>query len=135
VIVVDTNIIAALYLAGSMSSLAEQASIKDSLWAAPRLWRSEIRNVLALYMRKGLIDLPKALHIMERAAHLMEEGEHEVDSHQVLHLAAQSGCTAYDCEFVALAKDLDIPLVTIDKQILEHFPDIAISLEKFVTDV
>lgn len=47
-------------------------------------------------------------------------------------LAASSACSAYDCEFVALAKDLDIPLVTADKQILTQFPDVAVSLATFV---
>jgi hypothetical protein len=36
------------------------------------------------------------------------------------------------CEFVALAKDLNLPLVTADKQILTQFPDVAVSLATFV---
>jgi predicted nucleic acid-binding protein len=48
-------------------------------------------------------------------------------SHHVLSLAAQSGCSAYDCEFVALAQDLRVPLVTTDRQILKAFPTVAVS--------
>jgi len=43
-----------------------------------------------------------------------------------------SDCSAYDCEYVALAQDLDVPLVTTDRQVLREFPKIAVSLEKFV---
>jgi predicted nucleic acid-binding protein len=133
-IVVDTNIIGYLYLTSDHSLPAEQALVKDPLWSAPLLWRSELRNVLALYIRKELLSLSEAQQVMVEASRLMQDREYEVTSHQVLDLVATSTCSAYDCEFVALAKDLDIPLITTDKQILNQFPDNAILLEKFVTD-
>jgi predicted nucleic acid-binding protein len=49
-----------------------------------------------------------------------------------LQLAAESGCSAYDCEFVALARDLEVPLVTADRQLLAAFPSTAVSPEAFV---
>ena len=51
-VVVDTNVIAALYLPNENSVLAETLLLQDANWAAPALWRSELRNVLALYLRK-----------------------------------------------------------------------------------
>jgi predicted nucleic acid-binding protein len=131
-IVVDTSIIAYLYLTGDHSKQAERALLKDPSWAAPLLWRSELRSVLALYVRKRRLSLADAQGIMEEALRLMRGREYEVASHQVLALAAMSDCSAYDCEFVALAGDLNAPLVTVDKQILDRFPDCAISLAKFV---
>jgi predicted nucleic acid-binding protein len=133
-IVVETNIIGYLYLTSDNSWLAEQALLKDPLWSAPLLWRSELRNVLALYIRKELLSLVEAQQVMEEASSLMRDREYEVTSYQVLNLAAASSCSAYDCEFVALAKDLDVPLVTTDKQILKQFPDNAISLEAYVSE-
>ncbi|NLH43945.1 MAG: type II toxin-antitoxin system VapC family toxin [Planctomycetes bacterium] len=62
----------------------------------------------------------------------MPRQRRQVASHPVLALAAASACSAYDCEFVALAKDLNLPLVTADKQILTQFPDVAVSLATFV---
>lgn len=35
------------------------------------------------------------------------------------------------CEFVAVANDLNVPLVTADRQILLAFPDVAASLNAF----
>ena len=131
-IVVDTNLIGYLYLESAHSRQAEQALLKDGQWAAPLLWRSEFRNVLAHYIRKQWLSLEKCRQVMNEALVLLEEQEYEVDSHSVLALAAKSACSAYDCEFVALAQELGVPLVTIDKQILEDFPTIAVSIEAFV---
>ena len=133
-IVVDTNIIGYLFLSSNRSPLSEQALLKDSLWAAPRLWRSEMRNVLALYIRKDLLSLADAQQIMTEATSLFQDQEYEVASNQVLEHASISTCSAYDCEFVALARDLEVSLVTVDRQILRDFSETAVSLEAFVGD-
>ena len=132
-IVVDTNTIAYLYLTSSWTPQSEQVFLKDPDWAAPLLWRSEFCNVLALYIRKKLLSLEEALLVMEEATNLIQSREYTVAPSQVLSLTSMSNCSAYDCEFISLAKELDIPLITNDKQILEQFPDIAVSLEKFAT--
>lgn len=131
-IVVDTNLIVYLYVNSEHTTQAEQALLKDSEWVAPLLWRSEFRNVLARYLRKGLLTLSDTRRIMNEAETLMHEREYQVRSRHVLELAASSGCSAYDCEFVATAQDLAVPLVTVDKKVLKQFPTIAISLEHFV---
>jgi predicted nucleic acid-binding protein len=133
-IVVDTNVIGYLYLTGDRSAQAERTLLKDPMWVAPLLWRSELRNVLTLYVRKKHLGLAEAQQVMEEAMRLMQGREYEVASHLVLSLAAASTCSAYDCEFVALAKDLDIRLVTVDKQVLSQFPDVAVPLQKFTGD-
>jgi predicted nucleic acid-binding protein len=132
-IVVDTNIIGYLYLNSERSAQAERVLQKDSQWAAPLLWRSELRNVLALYLRKNLLDLETAQEIMDEAINLMMGQEYESASALVLQLAAGSSCSAYDCEFVALAQDLGIALVTVDKRVLAQFPDVAVLPETFLT--
>lgn len=131
-IVVDTNIIAYLYLTSAHADAAEEALRRDPEWAAPLLWRSEFRNVLAHYLRKDLLAVEDAYQILAEASSLMYGREYRVASLPVLDLVATSTCSAYDCEFVALAQDLDIPLVTTDRQILEQFPQVAISLDAFV---
>lgn len=133
-IVVDTKIIVYLYLTGEHSIQAEQAAFKDTLWVAPLLWRSEFRNVLTLYVRKKFLRLEEAGQIMDRALHLMQGREYETSSHSILALAASSVCSAYDCEFVVLAQDLDVPLVTVDRQVLGQFPEVAVSLAEFIGD-
>jgi predicted nucleic acid-binding protein len=55
----------------------------------------------------------------------MDGNEQMVDSRAVLRLAMQSRCSAYDCEYVAVAEAAGVPLVTNDRQILKEFPSIA----------
>jgi predicted nucleic acid-binding protein len=131
VIVVDTNLIGYLYLESKDSQLAEQALLKDPDWAAPLLWRSEFGNVLALYMRRRGLTLEDVQQTMTEGLGLMEGREYEVDSRAVLSLVGASNCSAYDCEFVALAQELGAPLVTVDKQIISEFPEVAVALADF----
>jgi len=131
-IVVDTNIIGYLYLTSERSSQAEQVLRRDPDWVAPLLWRSEFRNVLAFYIRKRWLNLQAAQEIMDEALGLMVGQEYEVVSSQVLSLVVKSSCSAYDCEFVALAQDLGVSLVTVDKQVLDQFPESAVSLDKYL---
>lgn len=130
-IVADTNLVAYLLLPGDQTAAARAAFARDPAWAAPLLWRSEFRNLLALYLRQGYLTLPKAIEIQRAAEELFAGREYAVSSEQVLPLAAKSGRSAYDCEFVAVALALSVPLVTSDAQILASFPEVALDLRAF----
>ena len=131
-IVVDTNIIAYLYISGDKSSQAEQLLTFDSLWNAPILWRSEFKSVLSQYLRKGILSLDDILMIIQQAEKLLDDNEYKVSSAHIMQLINSSSCSAYDCEFVALAQYLDIPLITADKKILREFPKVAKSLDTYL---
>jgi len=134
VIVVDTNVIAGLWLPTKWSRASERLLAKDPEWTAPLLWRSELRNVLATYVRTGNLDLAAALAIADAAETLLAGRDYSVDSASVLRLAASSGRTAYDCEFVALAQHLGTSLVTVDRRLRDAFPDVARDLTTFTGD-
>lgn len=131
-IAVDTNIISYLFIEGEFTALSEKTFQKDHHWVAPFLWRSEFRNVLTACFRKGLLTFNDALQIVEQAEWLMRGNEFSLTSASVLRLVTQSDCSAYDCEFVALARELRIPLITMDKKILKAFPEAAIRPEDFI---
>lgn len=132
-IVVDTNIIAYFVIPSDMSELAEKVRVSDPTWVAPILWRSEMRNVFAGYLRKGLMDLAEIQKEMINTEVLFAGREYEVDSNRVLELVSLSDCSSYDCEFVALSEQLQVPLVTSDKKILKAFPSSAVSLNDFAS--
>jgi len=111
---------------------AEEALKKDSEWAAPILWRCEFRNVLAFYIRNQNLELDKAVKIMNEAAYLMNDNEYDLTSLDVLKPVEKSGCSAYDCEYVALAQDIGIQLVMSDKKILQAFSEDTISFAQYI---
>lgn len=131
-IVADTNLIASLWVPNEKEGITYSVMKKDADWVAPQLWRSEFRNVLAIYLRKDILEFADALQAMEEAEQLMVPNEFEVNSTQVLQLVAKSSCSAYDCEFAALANDMNLHLVTFDKKIIKEFPGFAIHPEEFV---
>ena len=127
-IVVDSNVFAYLNLPGDYTDQAEALLEHDADWAAPLLWRSEFRNILAGYMRRKTLTFEAARELQLEAESLLAGGEHEVDSRLVLELVRDSGCSAYDCEFVALAMTLGVKLVTMDAKLLKAFPRYAVAL-------
>jgi predicted nucleic acid-binding protein len=128
-IVVDSNVIAYCFISTpKFTDAARALLISDSNWNAPLLWRSEFRNILLKYVRANLLSLPDATQLQLEAEDLMKSTEFHVDSEQVLKLAQQSGCTAYDCEFIAVANILGAKFVTADKQLLKAFSKISVPL-------
>ena len=128
-IVADTNVIAYLFIPGIHTGLAETLLRQDQEWAVPLLWRSEFRNVLAGYIRRKYMAFDTAVSIIEQAEFFLRPLEFSVASFRVLELVARSKCSAYDCEFIALAQDLNTTLITTDNQILTSFPQLAVSLK------
>ena len=127
-IVVDSNVLAYLYLPGEFTAAADALLEREPEWAAPILWRSEFRNILAGYMRRGVLSLEQATNLQSEAESLLGGNEFEVESPAVLELVLDSDCSTYDCEFVALALKLDIKLVTMDKKLLHAFPSRTVAL-------
>lgn len=124
-IVVDTNIIIHFWTDTIETPLAHELFKMDPEWRAPALWRSELRNAVALFMRHRSLPLHAAKEMVQSAEEMMAGREFIVDSSDVLDLVSRSNCSAYDCEFVALAQELTVPLITTDRKIVREFPEIA----------
>lgn len=127
-IVVDSNIVAYLYLPGEFTADAEALLEQEPDWAAPLLWRSEFRNILLGYMRRKALSYDQVLSLQAEAESLLAGREFDVDSQAVFKLARDSDCSAYDCEFIATAIALGTKLVTMDKKLLKAFPKHAAAL-------
>ena len=134
-IVIDTNVVAYLLIHGQHTAAARATFARDPEWAAPLLWRSEFRNLLALYLRRHDLSLRQALSLQEAAESLVVGREHLGASNEVLALANDSGRSASDCEFIAVARRLGVPFVTSDRQLLASFPKDAVALQTFGVDV
>ncbi|WP_297830330.1 type II toxin-antitoxin system VapC family toxin [Thermomonas sp.] len=124
-IVVDSNVLAYLYLPGEFTEAAERLLEDDPDWHVPLLWRSEFRNILAGCLRRDLLEFEQAQAIQHEAEALLDGAEHVPESRQVLERVRDSECSAYDCEFIALAAALGTQLVTMDHRLLKAFPTLA----------
>lgn len=127
-IVVDTNILVYRWLPSPRAAEVEALIRHDPEWAAPLLWRSEFRNVLAGYIRAGKLSPADAEQATRHAAACLLGGEHALSDHAVLELVAKTKCTAYDCEYAALAIYLGTVLVTEDKALLTALPKVCRNL-------
>jgi predicted nucleic acid-binding protein len=121
-------------MASPFSAAADAAWAKDPDWIVSILWRSEFRNALAGSIRQRSLTPEEASVIANLAEAMLDRKEFTVSTSAVLQLVSRSNCSAYDCEFVALAQAEGVRLVTTDRKIMQEFPEVAISLKTFVRE-
>ena len=131
-IAVDVNTIAYHWFMSPHSDAIKELFSKDSDWVAPVLWRSEFRNILANQIRFQKLALLDALEIWSGAEKMMKKKELPTNTSSVLILVAESNCSAYDCEYIAVARHFNVNLITYDKQLIKEFPDIAMTAEQYL---
>ncbi len=132
-IVADSNLIAYLLIPGDQNEVADAVLLKDADWAVPVICRSEIRNVLTLYMRHEGMSLWQASMTMEKAESLWKRREYAVPSDDLLELTGRYNISVYDGEYVVLAQQLGVPLVTFDRAVRTTFPNTAVSAQDYLT--
>jgi len=133
VIVVDTNVIHYCWVPGQHTPLAQAVHRRDADWHAPVLWRSEMRNILSAYLRRGMLARRQVDAVLAATQNALADGTHVLDARRVMDVVEASSLTTCDAEFVALAEELGVPLVTADRQILKAFPGRARTMEAFVS--
>ena len=124
-IVVDTNVMVQLVIVRDENAYASRLLERDSQWAAPQILMSELSNVLIGFVRRRDITQDQAKTMSDYAAAILEDRILSVDYPRVIDTALECDLTAYDAEFVALARALGVPLATLDGAILRGAPDVA----------
>lgn len=130
-IVVDTNVLAYAVLPGERTHAALAVALRDPEWVAPRLWRSELRNVLTTVMRAADMKLSLALAAFGAAEGLVEDVDVESFTEACLQIATRGAVSAYDAEFVLVAEQMGLTLVTGDRRLVRAFPDSAVFIDEF----
>jgi predicted nucleic acid-binding protein len=114
----------------------EDVRARDDVWVSPPLWRSEMRSTLMQYVRSDDPNIVRSDLTLDDARGVMRAERwgqvRPVRSNDVFTLADASGRSPYDCEYVALTQDLDVPLVTYNRPVLDAFPHIAVHPREFV---
>jgi predicted nucleic acid-binding protein len=132
VIVADANLLAYLVMPGDRTEEAVAVLTRDPTWVAPTLWRSELRSVVHKYIARGDLTVARAVALLQQVDEVLGGREGDVDTQDVLELASRSNCTTYDCEYVAMANTLGVPLITTDRMILKAFPTRALTPAEFL---
>ena len=125
-IVVDTNVVVQLVAGGDQYIATARLLRRDAMWSAPPILMSELRNVLLGFVRRGAITEEQAAAMIEDAAGILGGRIAGISGPQTIATALECGLTAYDAEFVVLARMLRVPLATLDQAILSGAPDVAV---------
>jgi predicted nucleic acid-binding protein len=132
-IVADTNLIAQLILSLDQTRQAQEIYRLDRDWKMPRLWQHEFLNLLASYLRFDEVPVAILLTAWDRALRLFESSSSDVDMPQALQLAGERDISAYDAQYVALARALGVPLITEDRKLLRAAPCEALSMKQYLS--
>lgn len=123
-IVVDASVAASWLLADEVSPYAE--SVLDAMQRGeptfvPSLWPLEVANILFNAERRKRIDRKHrnaALDQVERLPVSIVAGPSLGDLQLIRALAEKHQLTAYDAEYLRVAKELNLSLATLDKNLL-----------------
>jgi len=132
VIVVDVNVIAYLFIAGERTAEARAMRELDADWLVPDLWRDEFLNILSTYVRHGGTDLETATALWLSAAALFVGKDTTADPLTTLELATRHQLNAYDAQYLVVAVDRDVRLITEDKAMLKAVPQRCMTMRNFI---
>ena len=131
-IVVDANILIYSLIAGDNTKLVQKLREKDADWRTAGLCLHEILNVLATYQRRDVLSLAQCKKLLEHAERFVQVAQCEVKMGAALAVAAKYAITGYDAQYIALAQNLDAPLITEDRKLKEAVPGVAFPMTEFL---
>lgn len=131
-IVADTNVVVQFVVGDHGGADAALLYAEDPEWAAPTILMSELRNVLLGFVRRGILGRDHVTSMCADAARALGDRVDNVPHGRVIDTALECGLTAYDAEFVVLARALGVHLATSDREILAGAPDVAISVREAI---
>src|SRR3989442_14892570 len=110
-LLVDTNIIAPLYVRSARTDAVEELFARDAVWRTEPLALIELSNVLITFERTRYITAATARDCLNRAAAFLQPQLFRVSHQAALDAALRYGTTACDARLLALAQQLGHRLV------------------------
>jgi predicted nucleic acid-binding protein len=129
-IVVDASVTIGWYLADEAAATAQTAlhRLGETEALVPALWWFEVRNALLINERRGRINTTQTAEILADLGKLTIHLDREPDGHAIIGLARAHRLTFYDAAYLELARRLDAPLATLDRQLAAAARAAAVSL-------
>jgi len=124
-IVVDTSVLIKWFKTSGEELLREARQLLDEVERrpaevhVPALLLYEVGNILLLKTRLGLGALDRAIERLEALPFLVAPPATPLLK-RAARLGREFNLTFYDASFLALAVELDCPLVTADQRLFEH---------------
>ena len=127
-LLVDTNVVAYLLIAGDHTEAAQQLRRRDPDWRSEAFLLVEFTNVLASSVATKRMTFGLAENVLGKAVALFDGKLRSMPPASVLAAAVRHGVSAYDACFLALAKAIGLTVVTEDKKLRTAAPDLTRSL-------
>ena len=127
-VVVDTTVVAGLFIDGPFSKAARELYALDADWRSESFAMVEFTNVLRVQVRAGRLAADAAPLLVERALSLFGDGLRDCDHAQVLATAMRHGTSAYDARFLSAAQSWNAVLVTEDAALRRRAPTLTRSI-------
>lgn len=127
-VLVDTNVIAPLYVRSVLSDSVAELFARDAVWRTEPLALIELSNVLVSYERSRYITTASARDCLKRAAAFLQPHLFRVSHQAALDTALRYRVTAYDARFVAAAQQIGRRLITEDTRLRAAAPGLTQSL-------
>ena len=92
----------------------------DNRAVVPLLWQSEVANGFVVAERRGLLgpsDTAQILQNFDAIARSIDIRHESFSIRRTIATARESGLTAYDAIYLDLARDQQLPLATLDRQL------------------
>ena len=131
-IVVDANVVAHFFIEGGKTALARKVREHDPHWIVPEIWRHEFLNILVTSCLFAKLPQATAERIWRDAEDLLRGGIYAPSMQDALSAAVERSTTAYDAEYVVLAKARSVTCVTEDVPLQKAFPETAVSMTVFL---
>ena len=128
-IVVDSSVISFLFLEGELTESVKELHRIDSEWITPPILNHEMLNILAVVGTADQAGAPME-EIWRDIRALLGSRQQVPDPLRSLHLAIELKISGYEAQYVALAQQLNMPLVTEEQRLLEQLPDLCLSIEE-----
>ena len=126
-VIVDTNVLAYLLIAGDHTANAQQLYRKDAEWTSEAFVFVEFSNVLATYERLGELAPNEADRLLNEAEARVRAIAN-IPAMVALDFARRYSVSAYDARFLAAAETLGGKLVTEDAKLRSAAPVLTQSL-------
>ena len=128
-LLVDTNVIAPLYVRSARSHSVAELFARDAVWRTEPLALIELSNVLVSYERAQLHHVPRSGATSPQARRRVSPATLlSRQSSAALDTALRYRVTAYDARFLAAAQQLGRRLVTEDARLRAAAPGLTQSL-------